>query len=133
MKHLDLRVSPSEGKPIYRQLVEQLTYLVAAGRLEAGARLPPVRQLAAQLVINPNTVARAYRQLEAAGTVSTRPGAGVFVSDGGSPLSREHKHRVLAERIDLLLSEAHQLGVDDETLYDLIRQRRALLATGTEG
>ena len=131
MMRLDLRISPAEGKPIYRQLVEQISYLVASGRLQAGERLPAVRRLAEQLVINPNTVARAYRQLEAAGAVTARSGSGVFVSDAGSPLSVEHKHRVLAERIDRLLSEACQLDIDDEDLLRLIAQRVELLATGT--
>jgi len=128
MTHLDLRISTSEGKPIYRQLVEQITYLVASGRLEQGQRLPPVRKLAEQLVINPNTVARAYRRLEGAGTVAARPGAGVFVTDTGSPMSLEYRHRLLAERIDLLLSEARQLGVDRTTLLELLEQRRSRLA-----
>jgi len=127
MVHLDIRVSPSEGKPIYRQLVEQITYLVASGHLVAGQRLPPVRKLAEQLVINPNTVARAYRHLENVGTVVGRAGSGVFVTDTGSPLSLEHKHRLLADRIDRLLSEARQLGVDHVTLLALLDERRERL------
>ncbi len=65
-----------------------MKYLVAAGRLAAGEQLPSVRKLAEELVINPNTVARAYRELETAGLLTTRRGTGVYVSDGQSPLAR---------------------------------------------
>ena len=132
MAHLDLRVSPSGSTPIYRQLMEQITNLVASDQLSPGQRLPSVRRLAEQLVINPNTVARAYRQLEAVGTVDTRRGSGVFVSDPGAPLSTRHRQQVLAERVDALLVHARQLGVDDPELMEMIERRRILLATGTE-
>lgn len=129
MNHLDVRVGPSDGRPIYRQLVEQVQRLVVTGRLRPGERLPAVRRLAEQLLINPNTVARAYRELEAAGTVASRVGSGVFVREASSsPLSSAEKSRVLGERIDLLLTEARQLGVAHAALLTLIeRRRRALI------
>ena len=85
--------------------------------------MPPVRKLAEQLLINPNTVARAYRELETEGVVTSRRGAGVFVADGGSPLARKEKNRILNERIDALLTECTQLGIDLETLLKLVQQR----------
>ena len=72
----------SDGVPIYLQIVNQVKYLVAVGRLAPGEELPPIRVLAEKLVVNPNTVARAYRELEAAGVVEKRRTAGTFVARG---------------------------------------------------
>ena len=120
---MQIRISQEDGTPVYQQLVTQVRMLVASGRLEEGQQLPPVRKLAEQLTINPNTVARAYRELETAGVVVTRRGSGVFVSDGTSPLSRKERNRLLNERIDALLAEAVQLNLDLASLPELIRQR----------
>ena len=122
---MQLRISDQDGVPIYVQLMNQIKYLVASGRLQAGEQLPPVRKLAEQLLVNPNTVARAYRELESEGLVTSRQGSGVFVSDGGSPLARREQQRMLLERIDMLLTEARQMKVDVESLIGLVRQRSA--------
>ncbi|MCU0872448.1 MAG: GntR family transcriptional regulator [Pirellulaceae bacterium] len=122
---MQLRISDQDGVPIYVQLMNQIKYLVASGRLKAGEQLPPVRKLAEQLLVNPNTVARAYRELESEGLVISRQGSGVFVSDGGSPLARREQQRLLLERIDMLLTEARQMKVDVESLIGLVRQRSA--------
>jgi GntR family transcriptional regulator len=122
---MQLRISDQDGVPIYVQLMNQIKYLVASGRLKAGEQLPPVRKLAEQLLVNPNTVARAYRELEREGLVISRQGSGVFVSDGVSPLARREQQRLLLERIDMLLTEARQMKVDVETLIGLVRQRSA--------
>src|SRR5438874_9753140 len=107
---MQLHISPSDGVPIYLQIVNQVKYLVASGRLEAGAEVPPIRTLAERLLINPNTVARAYRELEVAGVVIKRGTTGTFVSSAGSPLARRERQRILAHRVDALLAEARQLG-----------------------
>jgi GntR family transcriptional regulator len=120
---MHLRVSPADGVPIYLQIVNQVKYLVAAGRLAPGEELPPIRTLADRLTINPNTVARAYRELEVAGVVVKRGTTGTFVSDAGSPLARKERVRILSERIDALLAEARQLGFSSAELSDLIRRR----------
>lgn len=122
-----LRVSPSDGKPIYRQIVDQVKYLVAAGQLSEGDEVPPIRVLAEQLLINPNTVARAYRELEVAGILVKRQGAGTYVSAAGSPLAESERIRILAERVDALLAEARQLKVGMEALWELVRERDAVL------
>jgi GntR family transcriptional regulator len=122
---MQLRISDQDGVPIYVQLVNQIKYLVSSGRLEPGEQLPPVRKLAEQLVINPNTVARAYRELDSEGVLISRQGSGVFVADGVSPLARREQNRILQERIDVLLTEARQMRVDVETVIKLIRQRSA--------
>jgi GntR family transcriptional regulator len=124
---MELHLSPHDGVPIYLQIVNQVKYLVAAGRLAPGEELPPIRVLAERLLINPNTVARAYRELEIAGVVTKRRTAGTYVSEAGSPLARREKLRILTERIDALLAEASQLDVNTEDLLDLIRQREKAL------
>jgi GntR family transcriptional regulator len=128
-----IRVSAYDGVPIYLQIVNQVKYLVAAQRLSPGDSLPSVRKLAEQLVVNPNTVARAYRELETAGVLTTRRGAGVYVSAAGSPLSRDEQTKILTERIDALLAEARQLDVDLETLVGLIHKRSRRLPTSSAG
>lgn len=97
--------------------------MVASGRLAPGEKLPPVRKLAEQLLINPNTVARAYRELEAANVLNTRQGSGVFVAEGVSPLARREQNKILKERIDLLLAEAKQMNVTTEAVVEMIKQQ----------
>jgi len=118
-----IHISANDGVPIYMQIVQQVKYLVASGRLAPGEQLPPLRKLAEQLLVNPNTVARAYRELESAGFITTRRGAGVYVADTDSPLTAREKKRILSERADGLLTEARQLGVPLEAVIEILRQR----------
>jgi GntR family transcriptional regulator len=124
---MNLHITATNGVPIYLQIVNQIKYLVASGRLVPGAELPPIRELAENLLINPNTVARAYRELESAGVVVKRSTAGTYVSDAGSPLDSRERLSILNERIDALLAEARQMafGVDD--LVKMIRERDELM------
>ena len=122
-----LRVSPGEGKPIYRQIIDQVKYLAASGQLKANDEMPPIRVLAEQLLVNPNTVARAYRELEVAGFLTKRQGAGTYVSGEGSPLARTERVRILNERIDGLLAEARQLDVGPGELMELLRTRERVI------
>ena len=120
---MNLRISANDGVPIYLQIVNQVKYLVASGRLAPGAEMPPIRVLAERLLVNPNTVARAYRELEVAGVVVKRRTAGTFVSDNGSPLARRERLRILTERIDALLAEARQMDIGIDETVQLLRQR----------
>jgi len=120
---MHIHLSPNDGVPIYLQIVNQVKYLVASGRLAADEELPPIRVLAEQLLVNPNTVARAYRELEMAGVVTKRRTAGTYVSSAGSPLAEPERLRILSERIDALLAEARQLGVRTTEVIELLRQR----------
>lgn len=124
---MQIHLSSSDGVPIYRQIVNQVKYLVASGRLVPGERLPPVRKLAEQLVVNPNTVARAYRELESEGVVTARRGAGAFVSDDGSPLAQREQSKIINDRIDALLAEASNMNVDTKMLIKLVRRRSRLI------
>jgi len=124
---LQIHISPNDGVPIYLQIVNQVKYQVASGRLAPGVELPPIRVLAEQLLVNPNTVARAYRELEMAGVVTKRRTAGTYVSDAGSPLARRERLRILTERVDALLAEARQMNISTEEIVELLQQRHAAM------
>ena len=127
---MHIHLNTGDGVPIYLQIVNQIKYAVASGRLGTGDELPPIRVLAERLLINPNTVARAYRELEMAGIVEKRRTAGTYVSDQGSPLARRERMKILSQRIDALLAEARQMDVGQDELMKLIEQRSAALVSG---
>jgi GntR family transcriptional regulator len=124
---LQIHISPDDGVPIYLQIVNQVKYLVASGRLTEGEEMPPIRVLAERLVVNPNTVARAYRELEVAGIVAKRRTAGTYVSAAGSPLAWHERRRILSQRADSLLAEARQMQVSVDEVIDLLRERDAAM------
>src|SRR5437763_6419336 len=121
---MHLQISASDGVPIYQQIAQQIKGLVASGRLAPGEELPPIRALADQLLVNANTVARAYRELAAAGVLTNRRTAGTYVADGASPLAREQCLEVLAQRVDALLTEARQMNITTDEILALIERRR---------
>jgi GntR family transcriptional regulator len=129
VQRVQIHIATTDGVPIYVQIVNQIKYLVASGRLSPGDELPAIRVLAEQLIINPNTVARAYRELELAGLVEKRRTAGTYVSDQGSPLARRERVKILTQRIDALLAEARQMDFSFEDLVKLLEQRSAALQT----
>ncbi len=130
---MQIHLSRQNGVPTYMQIVNQVKYLVASGRLQEGEELPPIRVLAEQLLINPNTVARAYRELETAGIVAKRSTTGTYVSGAGSPLARRERLKILTERIDALLVEARQLSISTNEIIELLRQRDAALKPQSPG
>src|SRR5918992_950355 len=107
---MDLRVNESDPVPIYLQIVNQVKYLVAAKRLAPGEELPAIRVLAERLTVNPNTVARAYRELENAGVVEKRRTAGTYVSAAGSPLARRGRVKILPQRLHAPLAGGPETG-----------------------
>jgi GntR family transcriptional regulator len=126
---MQLHVSTGDGVPIYLQIASQVKYLVASGRLAAGDEIPPIRVLAHQLLVNPNTVARAYLELEREGVVEKRHGSGTYISDGGSPLAHRERLKILAQRVDALLAEASHLSVEPAELIRLIKERSQSIQT----
>jgi GntR family transcriptional regulator len=122
-----IQISVNDGVPIYRQIVNQVKYLIASGKLPAGAELLPIRVLAEQLVVTPNTVVKAYGELEAEGLVHKRRGAGTYVAEAASPLARREQRRILTQRADALLAEASQLNFTFEEVLDLLHKRQAAL------
>ena len=124
---MQIHISPNDGVPIYLQIVQQVKHLVGSGRLSPGEEIPPIRVLAQQLLVNPNTVARAYLELERAGLVSKRHGSGTYISEAGSPLARRERLRILTQRADALLAEARHLDVELDEVIKLLRERNDLL------
>jgi GntR family transcriptional regulator len=125
---VQIHISANDPTPIYLQIVQQVKSQVAAGRLEPGEELPPIRTLAERLVVNPNTVARAYRELEVAGIVSTRRTAGTYISDHLPPrLNKSERLRLLNDRVDGLLFEARQMYITLNEVIELLQERDAHL------
>lgn len=118
---LHFNLSQSDGVPLYLQLVQQVKHFIATGRLTAEDELPPVRVLAQQLVVNPQTVVRAYRELETMGLIYKRRGAGTYVSARGTPYTDDECRRILTERANALLVEARSLGYDLDKTLELVR------------
>ncbi|HEV8535679.1 MAG TPA: GntR family transcriptional regulator [Candidatus Limnocylindria bacterium] len=113
--HLD----PRSGIPTYLQLVQQTKHAVRYGMLRPGDQLPTAREVVEELAINPNTVLKAYRELERDGFVRSRPGAGTFVADGAPlPLDRS-VHAPLRRSLDRWLAQAHAVGLDRESVIAL--------------
>ena len=112
-------VRPDSGEPIYVQLVRQIKHAVATGALAHGDQLPSVRQLAGERVVNPNTIVRAYRELEHAGLLEGVPGRGWYVTYGKSKLRDEERRRRLQAFIDQLWAEGKALGYSSEELADI--------------
>ena len=116
-----LRLDPTSGVATYMQLVHQVRQAMQMGVLREGDQLPTVKDVVAELAINPNTVLKAYRELEHEGLVAGRPGVGTFVLrtlDAPSPQARERLLRGLAKWVDL----AQQAGLDVDTMIGLIRE-----------
>ena len=124
---MQINITSHDGVPIYIQIVNQVKHLAASGRLTPGDELPPIRVLAEQLVVNPNTVARAYLELERTGLVTKRHGSGTYVSETRAPLPQREKIKILASRADALLTEARHLDVDLAEIIKLLRERDELM------
>ena len=120
---MQIHLSPGDGRPIYKQIIDQVRYMVGAGRLQPGDEMPSVRVLAQQILVNPNTVARAYRELEAMGLLASRQGSGTVVTNGGSPLAKRERQRILTDRVDALLAEARQLSFSVDEVKQLLDER----------
>jgi GntR family transcriptional regulator len=121
---MQLHISTGDGVPIYLQIANQVKYLVASGRLGPDDELPPIRVLAHELLVNPNTVARAYLELERGGVVVKRHGSGTYVSASGSPLARKERLKIITQRVDALLAEARHMQMDPEELFQLVKDRQ---------
>jgi GntR family transcriptional regulator len=111
--------------PIYEQLVDQVTFGVAAGDLEPGAPLPSVRDLAKRLLINPNTVARAFQELQRRGVVTARRGRGMEVTPEAPALCRARRQEIIRGRIRLALREAVSSALPPEEVRQLVEEELA--------
>jgi GntR family transcriptional regulator len=116
------RLDSSTGVPFYRQIIDQVLLAVGEGRLKPGAQLPTVRQLAVDLSVNLNTVAKAYREMEIRGIVQTQQGTGTFIAARTSPRSRE-KRKALQDFVDRLIANGEALGIPIEDLVEALAER----------
>jgi GntR family transcriptional regulator len=129
---MDITIHVTDGVPIYRQIVNQVKYLVASGLLQPGEELPAIRTLALQLKVTPNTIVKAYDELEISGVVHKRRGSGTFVSEGRSQLALRERRRIIEQRVDALLAEAHQLNFTTDDILRIVRERKALMDPGAD-
>jgi len=117
-----IRVDPGSSVPVFQQIVDEVKSAVARGACLPGEAIPSVRQMAAQALVNPNTVARAYRELERDGIVYTRKGLGVFVADAAAKLSRSDRREELSERFAEIVAAARRAGLSGKDVQSLIEQ-----------
>ena len=122
---MQFEIETTSRLPIYQQLVQQVRQAVARGDLQPEQQLPSVRQLSRDLVINPNTVARAYTELERDGTVHNRPGRGAFIAGPRTELKKDARRQRLLEILDKLLTEAVHLGFSEDEVLHLVSARSA--------
>jgi GntR family transcriptional regulator len=120
-----LHFNPQSGLPIYRQMLQQLRERISSGQIPAEAQLPSVRDLSAELHINPLTVGKVYQILEREGLVEFRRGQGTFVTRGRKPASVAEQQKLIQPAIDQVVSEAIHLGIDESGLQRFIRQTYA--------
>ena len=111
-------VNQSSGVPIYVQLVQQVRHAVEVGGIGAGERLPTVRALAGELGVAPNTVVKAYGELQRAGLIESRPGVGTVVAAEAGGQAHGHQVEALYERLGLLVRDAAGLGVTEDELWE---------------
>jgi len=116
---MQFRIDNTSDRPVYQQIIDQVKRDIALGRLIKDEKLPTVRQLAKQLAINPNTIAKAYRQLEQEGIIVTKPGAGAFVANFDSNLSRSVRKKIVSEELQQIAVEAFHMQIDRQTLLEL--------------
>ena len=124
---MEIRLSPADGIPVYRQIVNQVKYLVASGRLQPGQELLPIRALAERLLINPNTVIHAYAELVREGIVVSRHGSGTYVNDALPQSAPADATTSLVPKVDSFLADAAHLQVELSQVLELVRQRHQIL------
>ena len=122
---LILRPNASSGVPIYLQLIEQVKHAIATGAVRPGEQLPGIRPLAEELVINPNTVAKAYRELEHEGVVELRQGAGAFVTDSAPSKKDAGKLRAAQAAVAAAVAQLRKRGVADDDIRRLFEAELA--------
>jgi GntR family transcriptional regulator len=118
----NFNVDPRSGVPLYTQLIDQVKRSIAVGALAPGERLPTVKQLAVDLTVNPNTVARAYRDLERDGVIETSPGRGSFVRGSDVAQTRRTVADVAAVALEAAIRDARSIGVERPALEALVER-----------
>ena len=117
---INFSLDPANGAPIYRQIIQQIEYAILSGRMRPGDRLPTIRSLAVDLKTNPNTIARAYNELEIRGILATQVGSGTFISDKKPVLEDDSLNRKIREVLTRFVQEMRDLGVEKRELVRLL-------------
>jgi GntR family transcriptional regulator len=115
-------LDPSNGVPIYRQIIQQIEYAILSERMRPGDRLPTIRSLAVKLKTNPNTIAKAYGELEIRGILATQVGSGTYIADRKPVLEEDGRNRKIREVLDRFIGEMEALGVSKEALAEMLRK-----------
>ncbi|MDR1836362.1 MAG: GntR family transcriptional regulator [Treponema sp.] len=117
---VNFTLDPVNGTPIYRQIIQQIEYAILSGRMQPGDRLPTIRSLAVELKTNPNTIARAYSELEIRGILATQVGSGTFISDKKPVMEDDGLNRKIREVLGRFVQEMRDLGVEKRELVKLV-------------
>jgi len=120
---IEFKLDIKSGVPFYRQIVDQIRYGIASKRLLPGEQLPTVRELAVQLGLNPNTVRKAYSELEILGVLDTQQGTGTFVSNQEVQIGDAEKHRMLKQVCDELVARGQQYNLTLKEIVDHLQRR----------
>lgn len=124
-------INTTDSLPIYAQLVRQIKYAIASQVLRPGQLLPSVRQLSVELTINPNTVARAYQQLQQEDILESLRGRGLAVRAGATATCRQMRRELISQRLHIVLSEALQSGLAEEDITQLVERHLQSLSSST--
>jgi len=119
-----IQIDIKSGVPFYRQIIEQVKFAIAHGRLAPGDQLPTVRQLAVDLSVNPNTVVRAYRELEIAGVLETQQGSGTFVGRKRPEIDLVERRRMVDQIVTEFTARASSYGLSLDEVLEALRQRK---------
>ncbi|MCP4603713.1 MAG: GntR family transcriptional regulator [Proteobacteria bacterium] len=123
---IDFKMDPRSGVPFYRQIVDQIRHGIATGRLLVGERLPTVRALAVELSINPNTISKAYRELEIQNILESQQGTGTFVGSASPNISQKERRQKLMSICDELVTIAGSYGFTQRDLIDELKKRKGV-------
>jgi len=128
-----IRVDAASFVPIYEQIKQEIGRLAATGRLKPGEPLPSIRDLAAEIIVNPNTVARAYRELEQEGIIATQKGRGSVVAERARPDAERVRRAHLGRVMDEAVAEARRFDLDDDAIRGLVEERLRRVAEKKRG
>ncbi|MBN1242664.1 MAG: GntR family transcriptional regulator [Spirochaetales bacterium] len=121
---MEFRLDTASGLPVYRQIIQQIEHAILSGRLAPGDRLPTIRALSVELKVNPNTIQKAYAELELRGIVSTQVGSGTFVADAPIDSAEDELLSRIEERVGRFVKDMEELGIGRERMVDLVRDFR---------
>ena len=122
---MSFNVNTSNGVPVYEQISRQIVFAIANGGIDSGQLVPSVRNLSRELAVNPNTVARAYRQLQDQGVLETVRGEGLAVVKGAAAKCRSSRKKLMSDRILSVLLEARQSQLSDDEIQSMIEDALA--------